>query len=113
MSSQPITGVTPTDLAEAPLTTVWPTLGAHPAGRWVGRLGAISAGVGPLTLELSGADDVEGDQDVIKTAVGHDFGLTDLLAIDAHDLPPLCPHHAADRHSPRTDGRRGQVDQPR
>lgn len=47
---QPITGVTPPDLAEAALMTVWPTIGATAAGRLVGRLSANATGVGFFTL---------------------------------------------------------------
>ena len=48
--SHPIAGVTPPELAEAPLITAWPTLGAHPLGRWVGQLCSAKGGFGPFTI---------------------------------------------------------------
>jgi hypothetical protein len=47
---QPIAGVVPLEIAEVPAMTVWPTIGATRAGRWVGRLAALPQGIGPLTL---------------------------------------------------------------
>jgi hypothetical protein len=47
---QPIAGVMPTDLGEAPLMTVWPSIGAFAAGRWVGGLCALPIGIAPFTL---------------------------------------------------------------
>jgi hypothetical protein len=47
---QPIAGVVPPEIAEVPAMTVWPTIGAVRAGRWVGRLAAMPQGIRPLTL---------------------------------------------------------------
>jgi hypothetical protein len=44
--SQPIAGVVPPELAEAPLMTVWPSIGANRLGRWIGRMCAVSTGFG-------------------------------------------------------------------
>ena len=44
--NQPIAGVVPSELAEAPFKVVWPTIGATDAGRWVGRLASIGLGIG-------------------------------------------------------------------
>jgi hypothetical protein len=35
---QPICGVIPADLSEAPLMTVWPSLAVYPSGQFLGRL---------------------------------------------------------------------------
>jgi len=43
---QPIAGVMPSDLAEVTCKVVWPTIGALPAGRLVGRLGGVRIGIG-------------------------------------------------------------------
>lgn len=47
---QPIAGETPPELGEAPVMTVWPTLGALRLGRWIGRYAAMGWGWGPLTV---------------------------------------------------------------
>lgn len=48
---QPIPGVTPPDAREVASMTVWPTIGAIQAGRLIGKLCGIRAGLGPfLTL---------------------------------------------------------------
>jgi hypothetical protein len=47
---QPIAGIVPSEIAEVPAMTVWPTIGATRAGRWVGRLAANPLGLAPLTL---------------------------------------------------------------
>jgi hypothetical protein len=44
--NQPIAGVMPSELAEAPCKAVWPTIGATDAGRWVGQLAASRIGIG-------------------------------------------------------------------
>ena len=43
---QPFAGVTPSELAEVTCKVVWPTIGATPAGRFVGRLAAVRLGWG-------------------------------------------------------------------
>jgi hypothetical protein len=40
----------PSSLAESPVATVWPTIGATLLGRWVGRLSALRLGYGFFTL---------------------------------------------------------------
>ncbi len=50
MTKQPIAGVTPPEKREVTVMTVFPTLGAYPAGRWIGRLCGIQAGFGFFTL---------------------------------------------------------------
>lgn len=45
---QAITGVTPSDLEEATIMTVWPSMAALPAGRFLGRLCGIRSGVGSI-----------------------------------------------------------------
>jgi hypothetical protein len=47
---QPIAGVTPPELREATVMTVWPSLAATAMGRFLGRLYAIEMGVPPLTV---------------------------------------------------------------
>jgi hypothetical protein len=47
---QPIAGVTPPELREATVMTVWPSLAASGLGRFLGRLYAIDVGVRPLTV---------------------------------------------------------------
>ena len=47
---QPIAGVTPPELREATIMTVWPSLAATAPGRFLGRLYAIDLGVPPLTV---------------------------------------------------------------
>jgi hypothetical protein len=47
---QPIAGVTPPELREATVMTVWPSLAATTAGRFLGQLYAIELGVPPLTV---------------------------------------------------------------
>jgi hypothetical protein len=47
---QPIAGVTPPELREATIMTVWPSLAATATGRFLGRLYAIELGVPPLTV---------------------------------------------------------------
>lgn len=49
---QPIAGESPPELGEAPIMTVWPTIGSLPLGRWIGRLASIRTGWGPLTIGL-------------------------------------------------------------
>lgn len=44
--NQPITGVTPSELAEVTCKVVWPTIGATWVGRLVGRLAAVRLGLG-------------------------------------------------------------------
>jgi hypothetical protein len=46
--SEPIAGVMPPEVAEAPCKVVWPTIGATEAGRWVGRLAATRLGIGRI-----------------------------------------------------------------
>ena len=46
LTRQPIAGITPSELAEVTCKVVWPTIGAFPAGRLVGRLAAVRFGVG-------------------------------------------------------------------
>jgi hypothetical protein len=46
MSKQPIAGVAPSELSEVTCKVVWPTIGATPAGRFVGRLAAVRIGWG-------------------------------------------------------------------
>jgi hypothetical protein len=46
----PLPGVAPPELGEVTAMTVWPSIGAHPLGRLVGRLCASRAGVGIFTL---------------------------------------------------------------
>ena len=46
--SEPIAGVMPSNVAEAPYKIVWPTIGATDAGRWVGRLAATRVGIGRI-----------------------------------------------------------------
>ncbi|MEX0978939.1 MAG: PH domain-containing protein [Pirellulales bacterium] len=50
MIKQPIAGVTPPSTREVTVMTVFPTLGAYAVGRLIGRLCAVSAGVGFFTL---------------------------------------------------------------
>jgi hypothetical protein len=47
---QPIAGVTPAETREVTIMTVYPTLGATSAGRLIGRLCGIQAGVGFFTV---------------------------------------------------------------
>ena len=47
---QPIAGVTAPETREVTVMTVWPTLGAYGAGRVIGQLCSIRAGVGFLSL---------------------------------------------------------------
>ena len=47
---QPIAGVTPPELREATIMTVWPSLAATLPGRFLGRLYAIELGAAPLTV---------------------------------------------------------------
>jgi hypothetical protein len=47
---QPIAGVTPPELREATVMTVWPSLAATATGRFLGRLYEIELGVPPLTV---------------------------------------------------------------
>ncbi len=47
---QAIAGVTPAETREVTVMTVFPTLGAMPAGRLMGRLCSINVGVGIFTL---------------------------------------------------------------
>lgn len=47
---QPIAGIAPPELDEVTSMIVWPSIGAVPAGRWVGRLCGSRAGVGFFTL---------------------------------------------------------------
>jgi hypothetical protein len=47
---QPIAGVTPPELREATIMTVWPSLAATAPGRFLGRLYAIDWGVPPFTV---------------------------------------------------------------
>lgn len=42
----PFPGFVPPELDEADAVTIWPTIGAHPLGRLVGRLCAIKIGLG-------------------------------------------------------------------
>lgn len=49
-AAQPIAGVAPPGEREVTVMTVFPTLGAYPPGRWMGRLCSIRAGVGFFTL---------------------------------------------------------------
>ena len=42
----PFSGIVPPELAEVPSVTVWPTIGALPAGRLVGRLADVRLGWG-------------------------------------------------------------------
>ncbi|MBN1395746.1 MAG: PH domain-containing protein [Pirellulales bacterium] len=44
--NQPIAGVVPSELREVTCKVVWPTIGANRFGRLVGRLSAVSTGVG-------------------------------------------------------------------
>jgi hypothetical protein len=44
--NQPIAGVTPSELTEVTCKVVWPTIGATPVGRLVGRLADVRWGVG-------------------------------------------------------------------
>jgi hypothetical protein len=48
--SPPIAGVTPPELKEAVVMTVWPSIAAMPLGRWLGRLYQIRWGYGVLTV---------------------------------------------------------------
>ena len=50
MTKQPIAGVTPPEKREVTVMTVFPTLGAYPAGRLIGRLCRIRVGFGFFTL---------------------------------------------------------------
>lgn len=50
MTKQPIAGVTPPEKREVTVMTVFPTLGAYPAGRLMGRLCSIRTGFGFFTL---------------------------------------------------------------
>ncbi len=47
---QPIAGVAPAETREVTIMTIYPTLGATAAGRWIGRLCGIQAGFGFFTL---------------------------------------------------------------
>jgi hypothetical protein len=47
---QPIAGVSPPELREATIMTVWPSLAATPLGRVLGQLYAIELGVYPVTV---------------------------------------------------------------
>jgi hypothetical protein len=44
--NQPIAGVAPPEQGEVPSMTVWPSIAATPAGRWVGQLASIQWGLG-------------------------------------------------------------------
>ena len=47
--SEPIAGVMPPEVAEAPCKVVsWPTIGGAEAGRWVGRHAATRLGIGAI-----------------------------------------------------------------
>jgi hypothetical protein len=46
LTRQPIAGILPSELSEVTCKVVWPTIGALPAGRLVGRLAAVRVGVG-------------------------------------------------------------------
>jgi hypothetical protein len=46
LKRQPIAGIMPSELSEVTCKVVWPTIGALPAGRLVGRLAAVRLGVG-------------------------------------------------------------------
>jgi hypothetical protein len=46
----PLPGVFPPELGEVTAMTVWPSIGAHPLGRLIGRLSASRAGIGVFTL---------------------------------------------------------------
>ena len=48
--TQPFSGITPPDLGESPLMTVWPTIGANAPGRFVGVLCGNRIGFGFFTL---------------------------------------------------------------
>jgi len=48
--SQPIAGVSPPESQETTIMTVWPTLGASPIGRGLGRLYRIDVGFGMFTI---------------------------------------------------------------
>lgn len=50
MMKQAIAGVVPPQVAEATLTTVWPSIGAWAPGRLVGRLIGLRMGVGFFTV---------------------------------------------------------------
>ena len=41
-------GLAPPTPREVPSKTIWPTIGATAAGRWVGRLCAVRTGIGPF-----------------------------------------------------------------
>ena len=47
---QAITGVVPSELGEATIMTVWPTIGAHRAGQWLGRMCSIGGSRNPFAL---------------------------------------------------------------
>jgi hypothetical protein len=47
---QAIAGVSPPEIRETTIMTVWPTLGAHPVGRLLGRLYRIDIGPGMFTI---------------------------------------------------------------
>ena len=47
---QPIAGVSPPELYETTIMTVWPTLGATPIGRALGRLYRVDIGFGMFTI---------------------------------------------------------------
>ncbi len=47
---QPIAGETPPELGEAPVMTVWPTIGSLPLGQWIGRYAEARWGWGPFTV---------------------------------------------------------------
>jgi len=46
----PIRGVTPPELAEVTSTVVWPSIGAYPLGRLLGRWCGLRLGIGFFTL---------------------------------------------------------------
>src|ERR1700677_2687098 len=50
LMKQAIAGVTPPELREATVMTVWPSLAATAPGRLLGQLYAIEWGVPPLTV---------------------------------------------------------------
>lgn len=50
MQLQSIAGVAPPSVSEATVMTVWPSVAATSAGRWVGRLCGLKGGFGPVTV---------------------------------------------------------------
>lgn len=48
--TEPIAGVTPPDVREAAIMTVWPSISVTGAGRLIGRLSSIRLGAGAFTL---------------------------------------------------------------